>query len=170
MRSPLEEHLRVGAVFQMRPPITPWQGTGCQSCHNDCCAAGLNAVARRICQPPDDRRPLLAGRITTVTGRNPGFRRATAGDDDLRTVPLLDYYRAARLGRRRGEYHKVRSNPMYRGILTWVKPSLGLGNYFRGTTEHVLFGVRRKLKLRCTDIALPTCSTGADEVPARDQS
>jgi N6-adenosine-specific RNA methylase IME4 len=59
---------------------------------------------------------------------------------------------------------------MYRGMLTWVKPSLGLGNYFRGTTEHVLFGIRGKLKLRCTDIALPTCSTGADEVPARDQS
>ena len=32
---------------------------------------------------------------------------------------------------------------MYRGMLmTWVKPSLGLGNYLRGTTEHVLFGVR----------------------------
>jgi hypothetical protein len=28
---------------------------------------------------------------------------------------------------------------MYRGMLTWVKPSLGLGNYFRGTIEHVLF-------------------------------
>src|SRR6516164_1298631 len=54
MRSPLEAHLRVGAVFQMRPPITPWEGTGCQSPR---CAAGLNAVARRICQPPDDRRP-----------------------------------------------------------------------------------------------------------------
>jgi hypothetical protein len=37
---------------------------------------------------------------------------------------------------------------MYRGMLTWVKPSLGLGNYFRGT------------KLRCTDIALPTCQYG----------
>jgi len=47
---------------------------------------------------------------------------------------------------------------MYRGMLTWVKPSLGLGNYFRGT------------KLRCTDIALPTAGTGADELPARDQS
>jgi putative tryptophan/tyrosine transport system substrate-binding protein len=23
---------------------------------------------------------------------------------------------------------------MYRGMLTWVKPSLGLGNYFRGET------------------------------------
>jgi N6-adenosine-specific RNA methylase IME4 len=46
---------------------------------------------------------------------------------------------------------------MYRGMLTWVKPSLGLGNYFRGTTEHVLFGIRGKLKLRSTDIVLPSC-------------
>jgi N6-adenosine-specific RNA methylase IME4 len=46
---------------------------------------------------------------------------------------------------------------MYRGMLTWVKPSLGLGNYFRGTTEHVLFGIRGKLKLRSTHIALPSC-------------
>ena len=34
------------------------------------------------------------GRITTVTRRNPGFRRATAGDDDLRSVPLLDHRHA----------------------------------------------------------------------------
>jgi hypothetical protein len=34
---------------------------------------------------------------------------------------------------------------MYRRMLTWVKPSLGLGNYFRGT------------RLRCTGIARPTC-------------
>ena len=27
-------------------------------------------------------------------------------------------------------------------ILTWVKPRLGMGHYFRNTTEHVLFGVR----------------------------
>jgi ParB/RepB/Spo0J family partition protein len=38
-------------------------------------------------------------------------------------------------------------------VLTWVKPGLGLGNYFRGTTEHVLFGIRGKLGLRSTSIA-----------------
>jgi hypothetical protein len=47
---------------------------------------------------------------------------------------------------------------MYRGMLTWVKSSLGLGNYFRGTDRaRFLFGIRGKLKLRSTDIALPTC-------------
>lgn len=30
----------------------------------------------------------------------------------------------------------------YKTCLTWVKPQMGMGNYFRGGTEHVLFGVR----------------------------
>lgn len=29
-------------------------------------------------------------------------------------------------------------------ILTWVKPRLGMGTYYRNCTEHVLFGVRPK--------------------------
>ena len=54
---------------------------------------------------------LPGGRITAVTRREDhSFRRATAGDDDLRTVSLLDHHHAARPGRGRGEYHKVRTN------------------------------------------------------------
>lgn len=34
----------------------------------------------------------------------------------------------------------------YKTTLTWVKPQLGLGNYFRSSTEHILFGVRGGLK------------------------
>lgn len=30
----------------------------------------------------------------------------------------------------------------YVTCITWVKPSFGMGNYFRGQTEHVLFGVK----------------------------
>lgn len=30
----------------------------------------------------------------------------------------------------------------YKTMLTWVKPHIGLGSYFRNTTEHILFGVR----------------------------
>ena len=33
----------------------------------------------------------------------------------------------------------------YKTCLTWVKPQIGLGNYFRGATEHILFGVRGNL-------------------------
>ena len=34
----------------------------------------------------------------------------------------------------------------YKTMLTWVKP-IGLGSYFRGATEHVLFGVRGRLPI-----------------------
>lgn len=37
-------------------------------------------------------------------------------------------------------------------VLTWVKPSFGLGNYFRGQTEHVLFGVKGSQMLKRKDI------------------
>lgn len=35
----------------------------------------------------------------------------------------------------------------YKTCLTWVKPQLGIGNYFRSMTEHVLFGVRGTLRV-----------------------
>lgn len=35
----------------------------------------------------------------------------------------------------------------YVTMLTWCKPSIGMGNYFRGSTEHMLFGVRGSLPL-----------------------
>jgi N6-adenosine-specific RNA methylase IME4 len=40
----------------------------------------------------------------------------------------------------------------HKTILTWVKPKFGMGAYFRGSTEHVLFGVRGKLRLRSASI------------------
>jgi N6-adenosine-specific RNA methylase IME4 len=41
----------------------------------------------------------------------------------------------------------------YITLLTWVKPSFGMGNYFRGSTEHVMFGVRGSLPLLVQDQA-----------------
>lgn len=35
----------------------------------------------------------------------------------------------------------------YVTCLTWCKPSIGMGNYYRGSTEQVLFGVRGSLPL-----------------------
>jgi N6-adenosine-specific RNA methylase IME4 len=35
----------------------------------------------------------------------------------------------------------------YVTMLTWCKPHFGMGNYFRGQTEHILFGVRGSLPL-----------------------
>jgi N6-adenosine-specific RNA methylase IME4 len=41
----------------------------------------------------------------------------------------------------------------YVTCLTWVKPSFGMGNYFRGQTEHVLFAIRGSLALKRADAA-----------------
>ena len=40
----------------------------------------------------------------------------------------------------------------YVTILTWCKPSIGVGNYFHNNTEHVLFGIRGSLPLTAQDI------------------
>lgn len=40
----------------------------------------------------------------------------------------------------------------YVTALTWTKPSIGMGNYFRGSTEHVVFGVRGSLGLLRKDV------------------
>jgi N6-adenosine-specific RNA methylase IME4 len=40
-----------------------------------------------------------------------------------------------------------------RTILTWVKPSFSLGDFFRSQTEHVIFGTRGKLDTRSDGIS-----------------
>jgi N6-adenosine-specific RNA methylase IME4 len=40
----------------------------------------------------------------------------------------------------------------YVTCLTWYKPSFGMGNYFRGNTEQILFGVRGSLGLLRKDV------------------
>ncbi len=40
----------------------------------------------------------------------------------------------------------------YITCLTWCKPSFGIGNYFRGQTEHILFGIRGSLPLLRQDV------------------
>jgi N6-adenosine-specific RNA methylase IME4 len=48
-------------------------------------------------------------------------------------------------------------------MLTWPKPSFGMGNYFRGQTEHVVFAVRGSLPLARKDAStlLPVWARGA---------
>jgi N6-adenosine-specific RNA methylase IME4 len=36
----------------------------------------------------------------------------------------------------------------YRSPLTWIKPRIGLGNYLRNQTEHILFGTRGKAPVK----------------------
>jgi N6-adenosine-specific RNA methylase IME4 len=40
----------------------------------------------------------------------------------------------------------------YVTCLTWCKPSFGMGNYFRGSTEQILFGVKGSLPLNRHDV------------------
>ena len=40
----------------------------------------------------------------------------------------------------------------YKTMITWRKNQIGMGLYFRNSTEHVLFGVRGKLKLQRRDL------------------
>lgn len=40
----------------------------------------------------------------------------------------------------------------YVTCLTWVKPHFGMGNYFRGQSEHVLFGVKGSQMLKRKDV------------------
>jgi len=40
----------------------------------------------------------------------------------------------------------------YITCITWCKPSIGMGNYFRGSTEHILFGVRGTLPLKAKNV------------------
>lgn len=41
----------------------------------------------------------------------------------------------------------------YKACLTWCKPQIGMGNYFRNSTEHVYFAVRGKLPTNANNIA-----------------
>jgi N6-adenosine-specific RNA methylase IME4 len=40
----------------------------------------------------------------------------------------------------------------YITLITWGKPSFGMGNYFRGQTEHIIFGVKGLLSLLRNDV------------------
>jgi N6-adenosine-specific RNA methylase IME4 len=40
----------------------------------------------------------------------------------------------------------------YKTVLTWCKPSIGMGNYFRNNTEHVLFATRGSLPTNVNNV------------------
>lgn len=50
----------------------------------------------------------------------------------------------------------------YITCLTWVKPSFGMGNYFRGDTEQVLFAVKGSQPLKRHDVGTHFCAPRGD--------
>lgn len=54
--------------------------------------------------------------------------------------------------------------------LTWCKPSFGMGNYFRGSTEHLLFGLRGSLPLKRKDVGTWFSAKGGEHSAKPDES
>ena len=57
-------------------------------------------------------------------------------------------------------------NFQYKTMVTWVKSNhFGMGYWFRGNTEHIIVGARKKAKpLRCQKINVFTCSPNGHSV------
>jgi N6-adenosine-specific RNA methylase IME4 len=106
-----------------------------------------------VIDPPWDYEWLsLAGRAA------PGYATMTheellaldvaqwAGDDCMMYLWVTNNFmtRGCDLMAKWGWQHKT--------VLTWVKPRIGLGSYFRNTTEHILVGTRGNAKTRRDDM------------------
>jgi len=121
-----------------------------------------------------------AGTFSTIIA-DPPWHWADMGDADqlgrakpeYDTIPIGDLENLAPWGKRVSEFADKdahlylwvtnRSLPLafrliepwgfrYVTALTWVKPSFGMGNYFRGQTEHVLFCVRGSQPIKRKDV------------------
>lgn len=109
--------------------------------------------------------PGLAGRFTTIVADPPwqydnrGTRNAAAKHyptltvDELRAMPVAEHvaddahlYLWTTNAFLRDSFDLLEAwGFTYKSHLAWVKPQMGLGNYFRISHEHVLFGVRGRL-------------------------
>lgn len=52
----------------------------------------------------------------------------------------------------------------YKTMLTWVKTQIGLGSYFRGQTEHVLFATNGALRIAPSDRKSNVITTGDEDL------
>jgi N6-adenosine-specific RNA methylase IME4 len=91
---------------------------------------------------------------------DPGLRYSTMTFEDIAALPVADIagadahlYLWATCPFVFGERNASGPGPVdileawgfrFVTLLTWVKPGLGLGHYFRVSSEHILFGVRGK--------------------------
>lgn len=58
----------------------------------------------------------------------------------------------------------------YVTLITWGKPTIGLGQYFRGQTEHCIFAVRGNLPYRTTSEGKRAQGTTLLSAPKREHS
>jgi N6-adenosine-specific RNA methylase IME4 len=134
----------------------------------------VTTAHRKLCIMRDEERILglvpVAGKVKTLAvdppwryGQNIGDRQppyATMTQEELLALPVAAWAEdnchlylwttnafipaAVELMARWGFELKT--------VITWIKPRWGLGNYFRNSTEHVLFGVRGRLGTRSDSI------------------
>lgn len=129
-------------------------------------AAILRAVKRSYPEQESRPEPLPPGQFRTIVADPPwqysNTRTRGAAEDHYPTMTLEELCRlnvSERAAEQSHLYLWVTNNFLlegfeilaawgfeYKTCLTWVKPQMGMGNYFRGSTEHVLFGVRGGLK------------------------
>lgn len=110
-------------------------------------------------------KPIIRGRFRTIVidpgWRFPGQHRgrpdyATMSQEKLMALPVSKWADAAShlylwtTNTTLPQALELMSNWgfEYKNVLTWMKPGLGLGAYFRCSTEQVLFGVRGRLLTR----------------------
>ena len=136
----------------------------------------VNAAHRALRRAEDETRILalapIAGKFKTLVldppwqydadflGRaNPQY--ATTSQDELLKLPVADW------AENNSHLYLWTTNAMFPAaidlmakwgfrhntVLTWAKPSFGLGTHFRGQTEHVLFGIRGTLGTRANNIS-----------------
>lgn len=112
---------------------------------------------------PAERKPLPEGAFSAIVADPPWQydNRATRGaaEDHYSTMTLEDVkaldvpaapdshlYLWTTNGFLREAFEVVEAwGFAYKTCITWAKPQIGLGNYFRNSTEHVLFAMRGRL-------------------------
>jgi N6-adenosine-specific RNA methylase IME4 len=129
--------------------------------------------AALVAAAPDVRT--IEGRFTTIVA-DPPWDFSDAGDNEpfgrarptYKAMPLVELRKYPVASLAADDAHLYlwvtnRSVPLafglveawgfrYVTLLTWCKPSFGMGNYFRGSTEQILFCVRGSLPLKVRDV------------------
>ena len=130
----------------------------------------VKAAFRELIKEKDEARVLelapIAGKFSTLVIDPPWEHNAptyaTMTHEEMLAIDVLQWARddcALYLWTTNGDMPRAIELMEHWGfarknILTWVKPRIGHGAYFRNSTEHVLFGIRGAAKIRRAD--LPT--------------
>lgn len=107
-----------------------------------------------VCDPPWAYRDKLGPKH-----RGADAHYVTAGVEDIATIPVGEwadddahmYLWTTNAFMCEGHDLARRWGFIPRTILTWVKPQIGMGHFYRNNTEHVVFAVRGKLQTARND-------------------